>query len=187
MCSRFIALNFLLLLALPEFTRGQATSPTPTSDAANLTGLTTPIDVEFSDHRILSGSGFFYMEFGPDDPTTKGPHWRTITHLYVVTAKHLIQPKRLRDLVKLTYAMRSANGEKVEWLRFDLNGEELGKRLHVCKREEIDVAVIDVTGDLATQMKQPLAHGQDVFVAPARCTFKDLQTSRGKSQDDVSQ
>ena len=36
------------------------------------------------------------------------------------------------------------------------------------------------------QMKQPLAHGQDVFVAPARCTFKDLQTSRGKSQDDVS-
>ena len=36
------------------------------------------------------------------------------------------------------------------------------------------------------EMKQPLGHRHDIFLAPAGCPFKDLQSSRGKGKDDVS-
>jgi hypothetical protein len=153
---RSATIALFVSLVLPRSTLAQASVPTPPADAVNLTGLTTPIEVQFSDGRIVAGSGFFYFEFAPDDPSAQGPHWRAITHFYVVTARHVIQPKRLKDLVKLTYALRTENGSQIDWLRFELKGSEVGKRLHLCSKEEIDVAVIDVTDDITAQMKEPL-------------------------------
>jgi len=124
--------------------------PIPQPDSANLTGLTTPITVSFSDGRVVNGSGFFYFEYGPDDNKVQGPHWRAIVRIYVVTAKHLIQPTRLRDLVIFTFAIRVGKQDHVDWHRLELSGEELGKRLHVCKKDDVDVAVVDVT-DLENQ------------------------------------
>jgi hypothetical protein len=109
----------LLLLLVPPCFLGQASNLIPQPDAANLTGLTTPIEVKFSDGRLLQGSGFFYFEFGPDDANAQGPHWRAITHFYVVTAKHIIQPNRLKEVVTFTYAMRVEEGDHVSWHRFD--------------------------------------------------------------------
>jgi hypothetical protein len=136
---------------------GQGSSPISQPDQANLTGLTTPIEVTFSDGRLLQGSGFFYFEFGPDEPNAQGPQWRAITHTYVVTAKHIIQPNRLKELIKFTCAMRVEDGDRVSWHRFDLKSADLAKRLHLCTKDEIDVAVIDVTDLLTTEMAQPLA------------------------------
>lgn len=146
----------LLLLLVPASFFGQAISSIPPPDQANLTGLTTPIEVKFSDGRLLQGSGFFYFEFGADDPTAQGPHWRPLTHIYVVTAKHIIQPKRLKDLVKFSYAMRVGDENRVSWRPFDLNSAELGKRLHLCAKEEVDVAVVDVTDLMTRELTQPL-------------------------------
>lgn len=130
--------------------------PVPQPDSINLTGLTTPISVNFSDGRVLNGSGFFYFELKPDDRKAQGPHWIAIDRTYVVTAKHLIQPKRLQDLVKFTYAIRVGNQSHVDWHRLELTGAELGKRLHVCQKESVDVAVIDVTDLLNQEVKQLL-------------------------------
>jgi hypothetical protein len=152
---QLIFLTVALLLMTASFF-GQGSSPIPQPDQANLTGLTTPIEVKFSDGRLLQGSGFFYFEFGPDDPNAQGPHWRAVTHVYVVTAKHIIQPTRLKELTKFTYAMRVGDGDHVNWHLFDLNSTDLGKRLHLCKKDEIDVAVIDVTDILNTEMRKPL-------------------------------
>jgi hypothetical protein len=148
--------TLFLSLLLPRYACGQASTPTPPPDAVNLTGLTTPIDVQFSDGRVVHGSGFFYFEFGPDDPAATGPHWRAITHMYLVTARHIVQPKRLKDLVKFTYALRAEDGNQIKWQRFELNSGELGKRLHLCQAEIIDVAVIDVTDDIRAEFKGPL-------------------------------
>jgi hypothetical protein len=164
MSTHFASLALFISLALPRGMPAQATTPTPPADAANLTGLTTPIEVQFSDGRYLDGSGFFYFEFAPEDPSTQGPHWRAITHIYVVTAKHMIQPKRLNDLIKFTYALRTENGSQIDWRRYELNGTQLGTRLHLCRKEEIDVAVIDVTDDLMADMKQPLEQRAQLLV-----------------------
>src|SRR6266851_2910649 len=96
--------------------------PIPQPDSANLTGLTTPITVSFSDRRVVNGSGFFYFEYGPDDNKVQGPHWRAIVRIYVVTAKHLIQPTRLRDLVMFTFAIRVGKQDHVDWHRLELSG-----------------------------------------------------------------
>jgi hypothetical protein len=154
--SRILVLALVLQMGLLRTASGQSNSPSPQPDAANLTGLTTPIEVTFSDGRILSGSGFYYFTFGPDDPKATGPQWRSITHIYVVTAKHIIQPKRAKDIVKLTYAVRTADGSKVDWHKMELSSTELRKRLHLCQKDEIDVAVIEVTDDLTAEMKKPL-------------------------------
>jgi hypothetical protein len=154
MNGRFISLVFSLLLPLCRSACGQTLLPQP--DAANLTGLTTPIDVQFADGRIVHGSGFFYFEFLPDDPTAKGPHWRSVKRFYLVTAKHVIQPKRLKDLVKMTFALRAGDEKVVSWLPIELSGGQLGRRLHLCRKDEVDVAVIDVTDDLTAEVKKPL-------------------------------
>ena len=153
MHRRYAIRNLALALALSTRLSGQGASPpTPAPDAANLTGLTTPVEVTFSDGRLASGSGFFYFVFGPPDPKQPASGWVPITNMYVVTAKHIVQPKRIKDIAKVTYFIRVGSGDHVDWHPIELAGNELGKRLHLCKKDEIDVAVIDISdflkGDL---------------------------------------
>ena len=162
MTSRSVLLIFFVISAAAP-AGGQVSVPTPPADAVNLTGMTTPVEVRFSDGRILGASGFFYMEFGPDDPTIKGPHWRGISRIYVVTAKHVVQPKRLKDLVSFTYAVRSQNGNEIDWHRVALDSKEVGERLHLCSKEDVDVAVIDVTDKLTTELMKPLEKGSQLL------------------------
>jgi hypothetical protein len=147
---------------------------------SDMTGLTTPIEVKFSDGRIVSGSGFFYVEYAPEEPAVQGRHWRAVTHVYVVTAKHVIQPKRLKDMVNLTYAMRTQNGNHVDWHRFELSSSDLGKRLHLCQKAEVDVAVVDVTDDLNAEMTQPLEQqaGWSLSTAPVQTTSQTAHRLR---------
>lgn len=126
-------------------THAQETIPNPPSDEANLTGLTTPVEVRFSDGRRVQGSGFFYFEKGPDETKAQGPHWVKINGIYVVTAKHVIPPTRLKQVVSFAYALRIDGGDHVDWHTISLSGSELGRRLHVCRNPSVDVAVVDVT------------------------------------------
>jgi len=128
--------------------------PIPSPDAANLTGLATPIEMKFLQGQRASGSGFFYLEFAPDDKKAQGPHWRGIAHVYVVTAKHVIQPKRLKETVSFTFALRLIKDDHVEWDRVEMNGTELGHKLHVCRNESVDVAVVEVTDKMSAETKR---------------------------------
>jgi hypothetical protein len=120
-----------------------------------LTGLTTPIEVQFKD-RLLQASGFFYIELAPETEKREGPHWTAITKIYVVTAKHVIQPKRLKDIVKFSYALRVAANDGAAWDTLELGGKELGRRLHLCKNESVDIAVVDVTDQFTSETKKLL-------------------------------
>lgn len=150
---RLTLLRVALLAAGALHCLSQDSLPTPPADVANLTGLTTPIEVQFSDGRLVQGSGFFYYEFAPDDKKGQGPHWVAIKNMYVVTAKHVVQPNRLNQLVKFTYAIRVGTQDGVAWHRIELDRSELSKRLHLCHNESVDVAVVDVTGNLNTEEK----------------------------------
>jgi hypothetical protein len=134
----------------------QESAPTP-HDAANLTGLTTPVEVQFSDGRLVQGSGFFYFQFAPDDTKSQGPHWVRVESMYVVTAK------RLKDVVKFTYAVRVNNEDRVIWHRMELSRTELGKRLHLCHNESVDVAVVDVTTEFNAEEKKLLHNRAQVL------------------------
>jgi hypothetical protein len=133
---------------------GEDTVPIPSPDAANLAGLATPVEMKFSRGQRTSGSGFFYVELAPDDKKGQGPHWAAITNIYVVTAKHVIQPKRLKEVVSFTFALRLGKGDHVEWDRVQLNSTELGSRLHLCRNESVDVAVVEVTDKMTAEMKK---------------------------------
>jgi hypothetical protein len=137
--------------------------PTPQPDSANLSGLTTPIDVEFKDGRHVYGSGFFYFELAPEPEKKEGPHWMPIGHIYVVTAKHVVQPKRLKDLVAFSYAMRIGDKDSVAWHRLDLDRNELGHRLHLCSDEKIDIAVVDVNDQFSAETKKLLEERAQVL------------------------
>ena len=137
--------------------------PTPAPDSANLTGLTTPVETQFADGRKLQGSGFFYLEFAPETEKKEGPHWVAISHTYLVTAKHVIQPKRMKDIVKFSFAIRVGDQQRVEWHRLDLGPNELGRRLHLCQDEVVDVAVVDVTDQLSAELTNLLKQRALVF------------------------
>jgi hypothetical protein len=137
--------------------------PTPPEDSADLTGLTTPIEVQFTDGRQEQGSGFFYFEFAPEVEKKEGPHWSTVTHMYVVTAKHVIQPERLDRIVTFSYAVRIGEGDHVAWHQLHLNKHELESRLHICKDKKIDVAVVDVSDQLTPEIKALLTQRAQVL------------------------
>jgi len=143
--------QILVLLVISLCCYGQQTESAPPSDAANLTGLTTPIEVTFSDGGTISGSGFFYFVYGPDDGKQEGPHWVSIQHIYVVTGKHVVQPKRLKDITEFRYALRVSSGDHVDWHVMKLDRTELGHRLHICQKEQVDVAVVDVSDRITAE------------------------------------
>src|ERR1035438_2265207 len=145
-------LTIAMSAALAPCIRAQDAVPTPAPDSANLTGLTTPVETQFADGRKLQGSGFFYLEFAPETEKKEGPHWVAISHTYLVTAKHVIQPKRMKDIVKFSFAIRVGDQQRVEWHRLDLGPNELGRRLHLCQDEVVDVAVVDVTDQLSAEL-----------------------------------
>jgi len=130
------------------------TPPPLAGDSANLSKLTTPVEVEFRDGRTVQGSGFFYLEYKPIEGETEGLHWHDVTHMYLVTAKHVIQPNRLGDIVRLTYALRVGDGDHTVWHRLNLDGKTLGMRLHLCKKEATDVAVVDIYEQWTDEMKK---------------------------------
>ena len=68
----------------------------------------------------MQGSGFFYFEFAPDGRKAQEPHWVAVRSMYVVTAKHIVQPKRLNELVKFTYAIRVLEKGGVAWHQIEL-------------------------------------------------------------------
>ncbi len=145
-----------LLLVICVICSGQQSPPTPSPDAANLTGLTTPVEVTFSNGHGAGGSGFFYFVFAEDDKKDQAPHWVSIQHIYVITAKHIIQPGRLKQLTEFKYAIRMAKDNHVEWHVLTLNQLELGQRLHLCHDGKVDVAAVEVTDKLSAEMTRLL-------------------------------
>jgi len=176
---------FLLLIAA-LCCSGQ-TVPTPPVDEANLTALTTPVEVTFEDGGDARGSGFFYFEFAKDDGKQQGPHWVGIEHTYVVTARHIIQPNRLKQLTEFRYALRVSSDGHVDWHVMKLTRKELGQRLHLCRNEKADVAVVEVGDTLNAETVRLIADKAQLlsFNGVSSDTFPGKSILQAQPGDDV--
>lgn len=149
-----MVVGFLVLVLAAN---GQQKAPTPPADEANLTVLATPVEVTFSDGGRSTGSGFFYFELEKEQTKIEGPHWTAVQHMYVVTAKHVIQPDRLAQLKEFRYALRESSGDRVKWHIMSLDRASLGRRLHLCRSESADVAVVEIGDLIRPEMSKAIA------------------------------
>jgi len=107
--------------------------------------MTTPIEVHFKDSVPHFGSAFYFQKLGaPADPAKAEPQWRATQALYLVTAKHVIEPTRIKNLNSITFYLRKPGTVGVEWLPITLSPQEVRKRLHVSPNPVVDVAALDV-------------------------------------------
>jgi hypothetical protein len=132
----------ILLALLVASTTFAQTSNQPTSDdpSAFIHQMTTPVDVYFKNGVKSEGSGFFYQIFEPADPQKPGPQWRAIKGLYVVTNRHVVLRFGFENLEKLVFHLRRAGNNSVEWHPMEIPAQELGRRLYLHPRREVDVA-----------------------------------------------
>ena len=120
--------------------------------------MTTPIEVHFKGSVPNYGSAFYFQKLGPGDPKIDGPQWRAITGLYLVTAKHVIQPERIKTLEGVSFYLRRVGTSGIDWLPISLTPEEVRERLHVPANADADVAVLDIL-DLVTKTVFPKVPG----------------------------
>lgn len=101
--------------------------------------MTTPIEVHFRNSVPNFGSAFYFQKLGPPpDPAKQEPQWRRIQGLYLVTAKHVIEPARIKNLSSIRFYMRKPGTSGVEWLPISLSPQEVRKRLHVSPNPLVD-------------------------------------------------
>jgi hypothetical protein len=106
--------------------------------------MTTPIEVHFTDSVPNYGSGFYFQKLAPADPAKGDWQWRAVTGLYLVTAKHVIQPERIKKLKGVSFYLRRPGTSGIDWLPINLSPEEVQKRLHLAANPDADVAVLDI-------------------------------------------
>ena len=187
------ALLILLALLVASTTFAQ-TSNQPASDdpSAFIHQMTTPVDVYFKNGVKSEGSGFFYQIFEPGDPQKPGPQWRAIKGLYVVTNRHVVLPFGFENLEKLVFHLRRAGNNSVEWHPMEIPAQELGRRLYLHPRREVDVAVVDVL-DLVSRavMSRPGASDKEgksdlyVWSAASQENFPKVSRLTISAGDDV--
>jgi Trypsin-like peptidase domain len=143
---KFHGTLFVLIIVVNMICVAQGNQPPPAISGGDLLGLTTPIEVKFANGQITRGSGFFYNRLAPPGSKTADaePQWRKVDRLFVVTAKHVIQPKRLNQIEYFSFDIRVRSGDHAEFHPIRLTAKQLGERLHLCKNDEVDVAVVDV-------------------------------------------
>lgn len=102
----------------------------------------------------LTASGFFYTEQTPTEPGKNGPQWHRIDNYWFVTNRHVILPKRVEtdDEVLLDsmefYLRKTPLGGRIEWFPITLNRDELIQNVKLHPDDDVDVAVIDITGKI---------------------------------------
>lgn len=94
------------------------------------------------------GSGFYYNQVSPYDPSKSGAQWYQINKFWLVTNRHVVLPKI--DEVeyvpeKFSFSIREDINGVIEWKPIILNKSQLLSSLKLHKEKEIDVAVIDIS------------------------------------------
>ena len=185
----------IILLALLVASTNFAQTPNQETDndpSAFIHQMTTLVDVYFKNGIKSEGSGFFYQILEATDPQKSGPQWRGIKSLYVVTNRHVVLPFGFENLEKLVFHLRRAGNNGVEWHQVEISAQELGRRLHLHPRSEVDVAVIDVL-DIVTRevMSRPKAADKEgrsdlyVWSAASQENFPKVSRLSISAGDDV--
>jgi len=135
--------------------------------------LTTPVEVHLKHGAVVTGSGFFFVVYGPDPNPVPTLHWRRVDKVYLITAKHVIDPDHFKRIETFDFGLRSLGGAPTEWNIVRVEAASLKKRLHISQRDPAaDVAAIDVT-DLMHQQDSKGAIAAGVAFDGAWSVSKD--------------
>ncbi len=91
------------------------------------------------------GSGFFYQELAPHDPTKPG--WIVVNNTWIVTNRHVLLPKingieTIPD--KFIFNLRKNVGGKISWYPIVIEKEEFIKRAKFHSNATVDVGILEV-------------------------------------------
>lgn len=148
-----------------------ANKKTDTFDS-QLFGMTTIIECRYGISKI-QGSGFFYNDLAPGDPS-KGPQWRQINGTWLITNRHVAFPKiNDKEVVPDTFIfnLRKIKNDNIEWLPITLSKEELLKRTKIHRNDIVDIVAINI-GDLMINIVQTSNDG--TIVSPGSITSDNL-------------
>jgi hypothetical protein len=165
MMIRFKSLTLILL------TVAFASVTLAAQDRDLIVRMTTPIEVHFADSVPNFGSAFYFQKHAPMDPAKGDYQWTAITGLYLVTARHVIQPERIKELKSVSFYLRRIGTSGIEWMPINLSPEEVRKRLHIPPNADADVAVLDVL-DLISKAVLAQAPKEQKGGAPQNSTIE---------------
>ena len=144
-------------------------------------GMTTLIECSSTTYSYSSqGTGFFYAELEEEqDGLKKGPRWRKILNVWLITNRHVAFPKTtLKNGIvietvpdSLIFNMRESKNEKIEWVPIQLTKEELINRTKLHVDSQVDVVAIKID-DLQTQLV--VKNKDRSFIGGAYLTNEDL-------------
>ena len=119
--------------------------------------MTTPIEVHFRASVPNYGSAFYFQQLGPPaDPSKQEPQWRAITGLFLVTAKHVIEPSRIKSLISVKFYLRRPGVSGIDWLPITLSQQDVRERLHVDPNSAADIAALDIRDLVSGEMMKSM-------------------------------
>lgn len=114
---------------------------------SQLFNMTTIIECGVAGAMKSQGSGFFYNQIAPPDPTIKGGQWRRIDATWLITNRHVALP-RVNDTETLPdyfiFNLRRIVDDKIEWVPITLSKDDLCKRIRLHPNPIVDVVAIDI-------------------------------------------
>lgn len=118
--------------------------------------MTTIIETNVVKDGMLysfQGTGFFYNEVTPADPTKTGPQWYKLDKYWLVTNRHVILPQI--DNVeyvpdRFTFHLRKNVGGTIMWEAIILSKDQLLSLAKFHQDSAVDVGLIDISGFIQT-------------------------------------
>lgn len=117
-------------------------------------GISTLLLTAFQGKQV-QGTGFFYQELAPKDPT-KNAQWRAIESTWIVTNRHVLLPRLGENEIipdSVTFHVRKIVSHGVIWEPVILDLSEIKKRLRLHTDVKVDVAILHVHDLLIERIK----------------------------------
>lgn len=123
------------------------------------------------------GSGFFYNEMTPVDPTKSGAQWHKLERHWLVTNRHVALPKI--DGVECVpdqflLCLRKIVNDSIEWMPIVLSKDQLLTKLKLHENVEVDVALIDITDEIKKVISEIAAKGTNDILLPTMLSNQNL-------------
>jgi hypothetical protein len=118
-------------------------------------GIVTPI-ISSIPNGQSQGTGFFYQKLASGDPQKKGPQWRAVEQVWLVTNRHVLLPKIGGKEIfpnEIAFHQRKVVGSEIKWEPITISKVDLLKRAKFHPNEKIDVCIIEVLDLLTDKLK----------------------------------
>lgn len=117
-------------------------------------GISTLIRVQTVTGAESQGTGFFYQQLSPSDPTKDG-QWREIENAWLITNRHVLLPRSPNGEsipISLTFHLRKITNGSISWEPITLDRAAIVARAKLHVNPEVDVCAIHIL-DLITDAR----------------------------------